>query len=92
MSRIPTILFFVSAFIGTVNLEGSNLTLWYDKPAAQWVEAMPIGNGHMGAMVFGGVNSKAIPAPEVDLSPCLVYTLRANLLLTARLPRFSGGG
>ena len=29
--------------------------LWYDKPAEQWVEALPVGNGRMGAMDFGGV-------------------------------------
>ena len=28
--------------------------LWYDKPAANWNEALPLGNGRMGAMVFGG--------------------------------------
>ncbi len=31
-----------------------NLVLWYDKPAARWVDALPIGNGRLGAMVFGG--------------------------------------
>ena len=31
----------------------SSLKLWYDKPAAQWVEALPIGNGRLGAMVYG---------------------------------------
>ena len=31
----------------------SSLTLWYDRPAAKWVEALPIGNGRLGAMVFG---------------------------------------
>ena len=31
-----------------------DLTLWYDRPAAQWVDALPIGNGRLGAMVFGG--------------------------------------
>ena len=30
------------------------LVLWYDKPASQWVEALPVGNGRLGAMVFGG--------------------------------------
>ena len=29
-------------------------TLWYQKPAANWNEALPIGNGRMGAMCFGG--------------------------------------
>ena len=31
----------------------NNLKLWYDKPATQWVEALPLGNGRLGAMVFG---------------------------------------
>ncbi|MGB4444752.1 MAG: glycoside hydrolase family 95 protein [Dysgonamonadaceae bacterium] len=31
----------------------SFLKLWYDRPATQWVEALPIGNGRLGAMVFG---------------------------------------
>ena len=30
------------------------LKLWYTKPASQWVDALPIGNGRLGAMVFGG--------------------------------------
>ena len=34
----------------------SLLKLWYRQPAAQWVEALPVGNGRMGAMVFGGAN------------------------------------
>jgi alpha-L-fucosidase 2 len=29
------------------------MTLWYERPAEQWVEANPIGNGRLGAMVFG---------------------------------------
>ncbi len=31
------------------------LELWYDRPASQWVQALPIGNGRLGAMVFGEV-------------------------------------
>ena len=30
------------------------LRLWYTKPAAHWTEALPLGNGRIGAMVFGG--------------------------------------
>jgi alpha-L-fucosidase 2 len=29
------------------------LALWYDKPAREWVEALPVGNGRLGAMVYG---------------------------------------
>ena len=31
----------------------SPLTLWYDRPARQWTEAIPVGNGRMAAMIFG---------------------------------------
>jgi alpha-L-fucosidase 2 len=34
--------------------EASDLKLWYTSPASQWVDALPIGNGRLGAMVFGG--------------------------------------
>lgn len=33
----------------------SSLRLWYRAPAAAWTEALPIGNGRLGAMIFGGV-------------------------------------
>ena len=33
--------------------QGSDLKLWYDKPATRWVEALPVGNGRLGAMVYG---------------------------------------
>ena len=34
---------------------GEPLRLWYDRPAGRWEEALPLGNGRLGAMVFGGV-------------------------------------
>ena len=33
------------------------LTLWYKQPAKQWTEALPVGNGYMGAMIYGDVPS-----------------------------------
>lgn len=37
-----------------MNLTNNNkLKLWYDKPASEWVEALPLGNGSLGAMVYG---------------------------------------
>jgi alpha-L-fucosidase 2 len=43
------------------------LTLWYERPAAQWVEALPIGNGRLGAMVFGGIEQERIQLNEDTL-------------------------
>ena len=38
--------------------------LWYRQPATQWTEALPVGNGQLGAMVFGGVESERIQLNE----------------------------
>jgi alpha-L-fucosidase 2 len=42
----------------------SPLTLWYRQPAKTWVEALPVGNGKLGAMIFGGVASERIQFNE----------------------------
>lgn len=38
--------------------------LWYTRPATQWVEALPIGNGFLGGMVYGGVAQETISLNE----------------------------
>lgn len=38
--------------------------LWYQKPAAEWEEALPLGNGRMGAMVYGTVLEEHIQVNE----------------------------
>ncbi len=38
--------------------------LWYDKPAAQWTEALPVGNGRLSAMVFGGISQERLQLNE----------------------------
>jgi alpha-L-fucosidase 2 len=40
------------------------VTLWYRKPANLWTDALPVGNGHLGAMVFGGVAHERIQFNE----------------------------
>src|SRR5437868_4825817 len=40
------------------------LRLWYEAPAATWTEALPVGNGRLGAMVFGGVARERIQLNE----------------------------
>jgi len=50
----------------TINKD-SNLKLWYKKPASKWTEALPVGNGRLGAMVFGGVEKEQIQFNEETL-------------------------
>ncbi len=35
-------------------------TLWYNHPATEWTEALPLGNGSLGAMVFGDVDKETV--------------------------------
>src|SRR5215469_10327672 len=44
-----------------------DLKLWYTQPAREWVDALPIGNGRLGAMVFGGIKSERIALNEDTL-------------------------
>jgi alpha-L-fucosidase 2 len=45
----------------------SSLTLWYDKPAQEWTDALPVGNGRLGAMVYGHPSSELIRLNEASL-------------------------
>ena len=45
----------------------SPLTLWYTNAAVKWTEALPIGNGRLGAMVFGGVEREHLQLNESTL-------------------------
>ena len=72
-------IFFI--LIGIANGEGTSLRIWYAHPAdakapddkdgwkndPEWLKAMPIGNGFLGAMVFGDVNRERIQLNEKSL-------------------------
>ena len=49
------------------NTTKNNLVLWYQKPAEAWTDALPVGNGRLGAMVFGGVERERIQLNEETL-------------------------
>lgn len=61
MKRLPTILIAVCCAI-VVNAQHHKL--WYSKPASQWLEALPVGNSHLGAMVYGGTDVEQIQLNE----------------------------
>ncbi len=46
---------------------GNNLKLWYNKPASQFEEALPLGNGRLGVMVYGGVKEERFSLNETTL-------------------------
>jgi len=46
---------------------GLESALWYEQPADDWTQALPIGNGRLGAMVFGGVDFERIQLNEDSL-------------------------
>jgi alpha-L-fucosidase 2 len=48
----------------TAARDSSCLKLWYDHPAGQWVEALPVGNGRLGAMVFGDPSREILQLNE----------------------------
>jgi len=45
-------------------VNGQQHKLWYSKPASSWLEALPVGNSHMGAMVYGGIDTEQIQLNE----------------------------
>ncbi|MFV8466059.1 glycosyl hydrolase family 95 catalytic domain-containing protein [Flavobacterium sp. LB1P62] len=55
-NKIASVFFGILFLVGVQNITAQTtgeLKLWYDKPAAIWNEALPLGNGRLGAMVFG---------------------------------------
>ncbi|MCH5178969.1 MAG: glycoside hydrolase N-terminal domain-containing protein [Prevotellaceae bacterium] len=50
-----------ASFSGNANAPSEKLSLWYNRPANNWTkQALPIGNGNMGAMIFGGITQDRI--------------------------------
>jgi alpha-L-fucosidase 2 len=65
------LLIYVAALIQTAisckPQENNDLKLWYDKPALKWEEALPVGNGRLGAMIYGGTAEDHIQFNEETL-------------------------
>jgi len=59
--------YFQAATAQSNKKEDPNLKLWYDKPASVWEEALPLGNGKTGAMVFGGIVTERYQLNDLTL-------------------------
>ena len=62
MKRIITTILFCAC--STLFIYAQQHQLWYDKPATHWLQALPIGNSHLGAMVYGGTDIEEIQLNE----------------------------
>jgi alpha-L-fucosidase 2 len=58
------VLIVFSAAVGAV---AKDLSLWYSQPATNWLAALPIGNGSLGAMLFGGTTNERVQFNEQTL-------------------------
>jgi len=55
-----------AAMLGQTASKGAHEVLWYRTPAPIWDDALPVGNGRLGAMVFGGANTGATNGDDQD--------------------------
>lgn len=65
ISKIILFSLFVNLSIGSFSAE--RFKIWYDRPAEKWEEAIPLGNGFIGSMVFGRVDEELIQLNECTL-------------------------
>lgn len=56
----------LAAVLATAS-SGADASLWYDKPAASWTEALPVGNGGLAGMIFGDPAKERIQFNEQTL-------------------------
>jgi alpha-L-fucosidase 2 len=61
------ILLLLTALVATTAAAATPSHLWFAQPAAKWEEALPVGNGRIGAMVFGGTHEERIQFNEDTL-------------------------
>ena len=54
-------------FSGCAPHEDNDFIMWYEQPAREWMEALPMGNGRLGAMVYGGIENEKIALNEITM-------------------------
>jgi alpha-L-fucosidase 2 len=64
----PCLVFLLSAVLCSSPAAAASATsLRYDRPAEKWTEALPVGNGRLGAMIYGGVSKEVLQLNETTL-------------------------
>jgi alpha-L-fucosidase 2 len=64
----------------------AEVPMWYDKPAERWLQALPVGNGRLGAMVFGGAAKERLHLTESTLWAGAASTVNVNPGAREHLP------
>ena len=68
---LKLLLTFLALFLSACSNDSENyrenMKLWYEEPAREWTEALPVGNGRIGGMVFGGIDEERIQLNEESL-------------------------
>ena len=67
IKRICLFIFSLICGISSFFAQSKAYKLWYDKPAQVWTEALPLGNGRLGAMVFGNPAMEQIQLNEATI-------------------------
>jgi alpha-L-fucosidase 2 len=60
-------LFFMTNASGQEVIASDDLSIWFNHPALNWNEALPVGNGQLGAMIFGGVQNEKLQLNEKSI-------------------------
>ena len=65
LRKAALLVWLLTAWTSAMAQDGDNTErLWYDKPASIWLEALPIGNGRLGGMIYGGPQTDEIQLNE----------------------------
>jgi alpha-L-fucosidase 2 len=63
-NKSQIVIFLLICSYSTLSAQSNDYKLWYDKPAQVWTEALPLGNGRLGAMVYGNPAAEQIQLNE----------------------------
>lgn len=61
------IIILLCLLFGASYVSAENVALWFDSPANQWMQSLPVGNGRLGAMIFGGVDTEKLALNESSM-------------------------
>ena len=68
--RLPLVFTLLGSLLAAADVAPTptpGLSLWYDQPSERWTDAIPLGNGRLGAMVFGGIDQEKLSLNEDTL-------------------------